>query len=122
MLCARSAGEAHADRPGRPCQRSRCHRPGAALPCTNFKVVEFGRAPVEFESTRMCELLVGLPDVNVLAVVDVAGANTITATFTRAIRSTALATTCSAAKHNTSPSTTRSASKSTDHWRTGDLR
>jgi hypothetical protein len=28
---------------------------------------------VEFESTRMCELLVGLPDVNVLAVVDVAG-------------------------------------------------
>jgi hypothetical protein len=28
---------------------------------------------VEFESTRMSELLVGLPDVNVLAVVDVAG-------------------------------------------------
>lgn len=28
---------------------------------------------MEFESTRMCELLVGLPDVNVLAVADVAG-------------------------------------------------
>ena len=28
---------------------------------------------MEFESTRMCELLVGLPDVSVLAVVDVAG-------------------------------------------------
>jgi hypothetical protein len=28
---------------------------------------------VEFESTRMCELLVGLPDVNVLAVADIAG-------------------------------------------------
>ena len=28
---------------------------------------------MEFESTRMCELLVGLPDVNVLDVVDVAG-------------------------------------------------
>jgi hypothetical protein len=28
---------------------------------------------VEFVSTRMCELLVGLPEVNVLAVVDVAG-------------------------------------------------
>jgi transposase len=28
---------------------------------------------VEFESTRMCELLVGLPDVNMLAVADVDG-------------------------------------------------
>jgi len=34
------------------------------------KVVEFGRAPVELDPTRMCELLVGLPDVNVLGVID----------------------------------------------------
>jgi hypothetical protein len=39
---------------------------------TLSKAVEFGRA-VEFESTRMCELLVGLSNVNVLAVADVAG-------------------------------------------------
>ena len=40
---------------------------------TAVEVVEFGRAPVELDPTRMCELLVGLPDVKVLAVVDVAG-------------------------------------------------
>ena len=30
----------------------------------------FGRTPVEVNPMRMCELLVGLPDVNVLGVVD----------------------------------------------------
>src|SRR3954452_6246460 len=40
---------------------------------TVLYVVEFGGAPVELDPTRMCELLVGLPDVNVLAVADVAG-------------------------------------------------
>ena len=40
---------------------------------TLSKAVEFGRAPVEFEGTRMCELLVVLPDVNVVAVADVVG-------------------------------------------------
>ena len=37
---------------------------------TLSKAVEFGRAPVEVDPTRMCELLVGLPDVTVLGVVD----------------------------------------------------
>lgn len=36
------------------------------------KAGEFGRAPVETDPTRMCELLVGLPAVTVLGVEEVA--------------------------------------------------
>jgi len=40
---------------------------------TLSKAVEFGRAPVEVDPTRMCALLVGLSAVTVLGVDDVAG-------------------------------------------------
>ena len=37
---------------------------------TAVEVVEFGRAPVEVDPTRICELLVGLPAVVVLGIED----------------------------------------------------